>query len=355
MISRAALCQRFGLADDQVASLLDRSNAPQRDGLPWFMSLALGFGAWVTALVLLGFSAALVVAFFDDDIDEMTAPALVLGLLFLGGGIALAKNRVTASFTGHFADALSAAGISLVVLAMVFELEVYWAPTLIATVFAVATACWRSSQLLQGLAAALALFLLSLWAYDVSEAQLPLVLAIVILLMVSLLLFGVAKLNLRAGACVVLLLAGLFEMTTFFDGYLAYSPNSNAARYEDLTQLVHYLAIALPVSIAWRQVEEVQEKLLLVGLVAIAGAVTGILPPAGSAVLPALVLAGISGSRGLAISGVVLEVYFIVRYYYSLDLTLLEKSFIMMGTGTFLLVAWALFFHLLKDTRGLEP
>ena len=106
-------------------------------------------------------------------------------------------------------------------------------------------------------------------------------------------------------------------MTAFFDGYLGYSPNGGNARFEDVTRLFHYLAIAVPFAIAWRQVDEVQEKLLIVGMVAIAGAVTGILPPAGSAVLPALVLAGISGSRGLAVSGVVLEVYFIARYYYS--------------------------------------
>ncbi|MBB3065294.1 DUF4401 domain-containing protein [Limibacillus halophilus] len=354
MINRSLLCQRFGLADAQVALLLDQTGNVRDDHLPWYMSLGLGVAAWFTALVLLGFSLALVIAFFDDDIDDMTLPALLLGSLFLSTGIALARNRVTAGFTGHFADALSAAGISLIVFAVAIELETYWAPTVIATAFAVATACWRSSQLLQGLAAALALFLLALWVHDASEAQLTPVLAVVILAMVCLLLFGTAKFDFRAGATVCLLLAGLFEMTAFFDGYLDYSPNGGNARFEDATRLFHYLAIAVPFAIAWRQVDEVQEKLLIVGMVATAGAVTGILPPAGSAVLPALVLAGISGSRGLAISGVVLEVYFIARYYYSLDLTLLEKSFIMMGTGTFLLIAWALFFNLLKDVRGLE-
>ena len=47
------------------------------------------------------------------------------------------------------------------------------------------------------------------------------------------------------------------------------------------------------------------------------------------------------GHRPLAIVGVLLEVYFVPRFYYDLDLSLLIKSWILMAVGVALLAAYA--------------
>jgi len=79
--------------------------------------------------------------------------------------------------------------------------------------------------------------------------------------------------------------------------------------------------------------------LLLVGL--IAAAICLLLPPGGSAALVILMLAFTLGHWPLAIVGVLLEIYFVPRFYYDLDLTLLDKSWILLAVGGALLAACA--------------
>jgi uncharacterized membrane protein len=65
-----------------------------------------------------------------------------------------------------------------------------------------------------------------------------------------------------------------------------------------------------------------------------------LLPPGGSAALLILMLAFVLGSRPLALLGTLLQIYFIWRFYYDLDTTLLVKSEILAAVGGVLLVAW---------------
>jgi len=48
----------------------------------------------------------------------------------------------------------------------------------------------------------------------------------------------------------------------------------------------------------------------------------------------------VTGSTLFATLGVVLQAQYIIRYYYSLEMSLLNKSFLLMAVGALLLVAW---------------
>jgi uncharacterized membrane protein len=53
-----------------------------------------------------------------------------------------------------------------------------------------------------------------------------------------------------------------------------------------------------------------------------------------------MTLAYVTGSLSLASLGVALQAQFIIRYYYSLEMTLLNKSFLLMAVGVVILAAW---------------
>jgi uncharacterized membrane protein len=77
---------------------------------------------------------------------------------------------------------------------------------------------------------------------------------------------------------------------------------------------------------------------------AVAAAAVGVLlPPGGSAALVILMLAFTLGHWPLSIVGVLPQAYFIPRFYYDLELSLLSKSWILMAVGVVLLAAYAAF------------
>jgi uncharacterized membrane protein len=65
------------------------------------------------------------------------------------------------------------------------------------------------------------------------------------------------------------------------------------------------------------------------------------MPAGGSAALLMMMLAFTLGSRALAVIGTLLQVYFIWRFYYDLEASLLDKSLVLMGVGVLLLAAYA--------------
>jgi uncharacterized membrane protein len=64
------------------------------------------------------------------------------------------------------------------------------------------------------------------------------------------------------------------------------------------------------------------------------------LPPGGSAALVIMMLAFVIGSRPLALLGTLVQIYYIWRFYYDMDVTLLIKSGMLFAVGVVLLLAW---------------
>ena len=56
-----------------------------------------------------------------------------------------------------------------------------------------------------------------------------------------------------------------------------------------------------------------------------------------------MMLAFVLGSRPLALLGTLLQIYFLSRYYYDLDVSLLDKSLILMAVGGLVLALWGVF------------
>jgi uncharacterized membrane protein len=81
--------------------------------------------------------------------------------------------------------------------------------------------------------------------------------------------------------------------------------------------------------------------LYLIFTAVIAAVVCLLLPPGGSAALVILMLAFVLGHWPLAIVGMLLEVYFVPRFYYDLEMSLLTKSWVLMAAGTALLAGCA--------------
>jgi uncharacterized membrane protein len=104
------------------------------------------------------------------------------------------------------------------------------------------------------------------------------------------------------------------------------------------------IAMAVILVLAWLRgrglaAQEARRGYLFVA--AVAAAVCLLLPPGGSAALVILMLAFTLGHWPLAIIGLLLEIYFVPRFYYDLDLSLLAKSWILMAVGVALLAAYA--------------
>jgi uncharacterized membrane protein len=64
------------------------------------------------------------------------------------------------------------------------------------------------------------------------------------------------------------------------------------------------------------------------------------LPPGGSAALVIMMLAFVIGSRPLALLGTLVQIYYIWRFYYDMDVSLLIKSGMLSAVGVVLLLAW---------------
>lgn len=102
-----------------------------------------------------------------------------------------------------------------------------------------------------------------------------------------------------------------------------------------------YVAVFLWLAyIHWQRVSDEAARYRLSIFVAAAVAVGLLLPPGGSASLVIIMLAFTLGSRPLALLGVLLQILYIWRFYYDMQVTLLTKSGVMFAVGVVLIVAW---------------
>ena len=104
------------------------------------------------------------------------------------------------------------------------------------------------------------------------------------------------------------------------------------------------IAMAVILVLAWlhgRGLSVPKTSLRHLFVAVVAAAICLLLPPGGSAALVILMLAFTLGHWPLAIVGALLEVYFVPRFYYDLELSLLTKSWILMAVGFALLAAYA--------------
>ena len=94
------------------------------------------------------------------------------------------------------------------------------------------------------------------------------------------------------------------------------------------------------VGIHWQSATTPDVRTRLSVFAATAVVVGMLLPPGGMAALMIIMLAFVLGSRPLALLGILLQINYIWRFYYDMEVTLLIKSGIFMAVGAVLVFAW---------------
>ena len=116
--------------------------------------------------------------------------------------------------------------------------------------------------------------------------------------------------------------------------------------------MTELITISRLFAINWRRMADAQTRLLAAAGAAAAAVVAFLLPTGASAALVLLALAYTLGSRPLAIIGALAEIYFIWRFYWDLQETLLTKSIILMSAGAILLICYALLIGTMRERRA---
>ena len=105
-------------------------------------------------------------------------------------------------------------------------------------------------------------------------------------------------------------------------------------------QILHIVLFLGLVYLHWRRSGDGGANWQVLAFAVAAVLVCLLLPPGGSAAMLILMLSFVIGSRPFAFLGAALQSQFIARYYYSLEMNLLDKSLLLMGVGGVLLILW---------------
>ena len=330
-------CDKLGIDEDLAFGALarERDELTSALAMPWYVRLVVGFGAWVTAIAAIILGVAIIN--FSDS-SEFEFLLIMLGVIYLIPGLFLLRMAKSGIFATQLGVAISAAGIAMIVLGAFlywFEaLPAFLVSLLLTGVIVVMT----SNRTLQFLAA---LLTAGLFTVTLTDTNVPYFLAVASLAGPAgmVLLLRPMQRDLHPLAVVLLLVfpifdwfyvdavsVGLIEQSVEPGGWLARSINIGL-----------FLSLA---AIHWKRAAtfDVQARLIVFSVAAI---IIGLLlPPGGAAALTILMLAFVLGSRPLALLGTLLQINYIWRFYYDMDVTLLVKSGILVAVGATLVLAW---------------
>jgi hypothetical protein len=235
------------------------------------------------------------------------------------------------------ATLLVAAGIGM-------PAESVWAAAIATLPFA-AIAMWQQrSLLLQFLVVSVPLILLffAVWDHwDSFIADLP---VIFIPFGAALLLYPPRR-DLRAAAFALLIVPQVL------DAQVAIFDTRAAILSGWLAKVVLLAVFAFLVFISWRRLVDSQSRMLAPAAAAAAAVLAFLLPTGASAALVMLALAYTLGSRSLAAIGALAAGYFIWRFYWDMQETLLSKSMILMAAGAVLLICYGLLIGANREWR----
>jgi uncharacterized membrane protein len=332
MTDLASFCATLNLDEAAVRRLLETEAGATVMPPPWYVLLLLGVGAWITAVLMIAFVA--VFLGLALNVDEPGLGSAVIGAaMFLCGLFIQAKTKESV-FAEQFAIALVAAGAAIAAFSLWFESENLWIAAAAAAALA-AIDIWRNRYAQQQfLLASLAIGLGVAAVSDAMATRSVDIVALAVPVGAWLYLRPPPK-DMRPAATALLLAMPLYALVTDSLYDPTYGSGSWPARV---------IAMATILVLSWlraRRSAAPKASLSNLCIALAAAAVCLLLPPGGSAALVILMLAFTLGHWPLAIVGVLLEIYFVPRFYYDLDASLLSKSWILMAVGAALLAAYA--------------
>lgn len=327
------LCETLGIDETDARERIraGRTESGSPVAMPWYAKFITGFGAWISGLVAIALGFA-ILGFLSVD---SPGALVVLGAIYFFPGLWLLREVEQQIFATQLGIAVTAAGAAMIIAGIGFESEEAWAATVasfVLTAVVILGSRHRSLQFLTALLAAV-VFVMTLIAEEV-----PYYFDIVALagpIAVVLLLYPPRR-DVQPTATVLLITMPMFGVfhgmgVRFWEVGIA---GGWVAR-------ILYVAVFLWLAyIHWQRSTDDAVRYRLGIFVAAAVAVGLLLPPGGSACLVILMLAFILGSRPLAALGVLLQVHYIWRFYYDMQVTLLAKSGVMLAVGAVLIAAW---------------
>lgn len=336
--ARDRLCRHFRLEPEAVRAAVGVSSG---DTQPWYLRVAIGIGAWVTAAAMILAVGTMLGQAFPSDSLPVAAAAFGAVIAVLAG--ALHRGQY-GPFVVQCAIAAALAGQALVVGGLAAEAESLTLAVVVAGGSTAALAVLLRDNELQFLSSTLTVGLVfaALLEHGTPQAG-GVLLAVTLPPAIALLLRPPAALDLR-GLAWALLLVPLAALTMPGAGVLYGDPRNGAPVYgwlysDWLARAGYALALVAALALLARGAAGRRRSAVAVGgtVALLVGAVTaaGVL---GSLLL--LTLAYLLGSRLLATVGVLAHVGFVGRFYYDLELDLLAKSGMLVAAGLLLLALW---------------
>lgn len=340
MIELSRLCSALDLDEAACRDALERPRDADRHS-PVYIQALLAVGAWIAAILVIAFVLTLLALVVELDTEQTALLVGVIAVVIFGIGAAMQHGAPAGGFGHHFASALLAAAVLLLPAAVGAQTESPWAAALAAaaaTLVAIGIGRDRPAQFLA------ALLTVALIAPGFAMDGLPYLVELAALLALAGALLTVypPRLDIKPTATVLLLfmpcLMAALSADAITAGLLApgFGGEGWAARAILLGAILWLLYRHRTLS------TPPLGDTVTAGLAAAAVVVCVLLPPGGSAALMLMMLAFVLGLRGLALIGVLFQTYFIVRYYYGLQLPLLDKSLLLMAVGIAVLGAYAL-------------
>ncbi len=298
---------------------------------PWYLRLVVGVGAWITAVVAMLLGGAIVMLLLE--IESALALA-VFGAVYLALGLWLLRQPDAKLFATQMGIATAGAGAALVSAGFAGEAEEVWVALPVSAVIALVIFLATTNKTLQFLASALVavVFVITLefervpYALDIVALATPVGLY---------LLWRPPPRDVTPAAIVLLLTFPLFSV--FIAPDTSWLRDAHVGGW--VARAIHIaLFIWLVHNYRSHRGARFDQSTLVFVLAAVL--VCLLLPAGGSAALLLMTLAYVTGSMPLAALGIFLQIQFIIRYYYSLEMTLLNKSFLLMAVGIVILAAW---------------
>ncbi|PHR58225.1 MAG: hypothetical protein COA43_10695 [Robiginitomaculum sp.] len=331
---------KFALSESEVTHVID-NHAEEHN--PWYMELFLGIAGMITSILAMGFMAALL---FQVSNLENEYTMIAMGIIVFGVAVLLrAKND--GLFSRHFFSTIILGGGALATFGVGLVSRGKIAFILFAVMMSFIAMVVIKDRILEFVMAS---GIAAICVYAAFHYNLPYPFTSFFILCSVLGLFCITypvktalwqtqKSRVFDAAGTAFLLAPCLTAFVFYIPKLPLIPGnpSTIAWVEGgISICVTAIAILYLNKICLHTARMNPPLNICILLLIIAG----FMPLGGAAALLVLLTGYILGKRSLAVIGALLQIIFIVLYYYDLSMTLIYKSYLLMGVGVLLLLAY---------------
>jgi len=340
----------LGLDDAGVQQVLNDNLEEQT---PWYMEMFLGFSGFLTAIIAMIFIGVLFVSTLDLDSEfSFIIPGLVVffGAMFV-------RLKTNGLFSRHFFNTLLLGGGALAAFGFGWMFEGGGGFILLSMVLSGFVLYLVHDRILEFIAAVgfLVMFVYGLTYYFVPNSFIlfyAVCATLGVVFLTTPIKTGIGasrRYTILGAAGTALLLAPCFLEATSIVKAIHWLANQSrdASGYEGVRYLniwiLRIISLLITGGAIWYlntrrgEGEPFRPPLIILGLLLLAIAIM----PLGSAAALLVLLTGyILGLRSLAIIGALAQIAYIVWYYYDMNITLLNKSLLLMGFGALLLLVY---------------